>query len=293
MTHHRKSITPNEGRRTILWKRDTSSDDDANLKVLRRRVTEQTFKNIFTKNMSANEAERHAIAGETGVDLDEVDAAHRLQEDDDTAAPTSTGTRRVSSLADLLVEASGNKVTREQALQFLLHSRSGRALAQTHKQQKETPPVTKLEDLPVVEIAKCIVGKQDAYALSEHELTALIQKHADRNRLPGESSAAAFARVVSAGNDEGLALRKALDVTKTAGWLGSVSLTPTFVGGDAATAVNDPKSALSQLQAMAERLRAGNPHLKLTEAQAFAQVFGDPANRALAARERQENRPSA
>jgi hypothetical protein len=51
---------------------------------------------------------------------------------------------------------------------------------------------------------------------SEHELTAHIQKYASDNRRAGESPAVAFSRIFNEQTDEGLALRKAVQVAKRA-----------------------------------------------------------------------------
>jgi hypothetical protein len=59
-------------------------------------------------------------------------------------------------------------------------------------------------------------------------------------------------------------------------------------GSSTGTAVGDD-SAHAQLTAKAAELRKSDP--KLSEAQAFAKVYQDPANVALAKRERAENRP--
>jgi hypothetical protein len=60
-------------------------------------------------------------------------------------------------------------------------------------------------------------------------------------------------------------------------------------GGRAATAVDNPKSALAQLQALVDAQRAQNP--TLSEAQVFAQVYAN--NPSLAKQERLENSPKA
>jgi hypothetical protein len=57
-------------------------------------------------------------------------------------------------------------------------------------------------------------GDPSIIAPSEHELTAHIQKYASDNRRAGESPAAAFNRIFNAQDDEGLALRKAVQVAK-------------------------------------------------------------------------------
>jgi hypothetical protein len=51
---------------------------------------------------------------------------------------------------------------------------------------------------------------------------------------------------------------------------------------------DNPTAALDQLQAMADKMRAASP--QLSPEQAFAAVFEDPRNAALAARERSEAR---
>jgi hypothetical protein len=54
--------------------------------------------------------------------------------------------------------------------------------------------------------------------------------------------------------------------------------------------VDDPRSAIDALNAMAEKMRAASPGM--TPAQVFAAVYQDPANAKLALRERAEARAS-
>jgi hypothetical protein len=68
-----------------------------------------------------------------------------------------------------------------------------------------------------------------------------------------------------------------------------VTLTPSFVGGEAARSPNNPRSALEQLDELVREQRKRSP--EMSPAQAFAAVYTDPRNRALAAQERAENRP--
>jgi hypothetical protein len=75
---------------------------------------------------------------------------------------------------------------------------------------------------------------------------------------------------------------------------GRATLTPRvsgFSGKPAQQNVDDPKTALAQLQELVDAQRAQHP--ELSEAGAFARVYLDPANKDLAARERAENRPVA
>jgi hypothetical protein len=132
--------------------------------------------------------------------------------------------------------------------------------------------------------------------VSEHQLTKLISEHCARTGV-------SFSKLFEAQDEQGITLRKAiaaardvqfLSKTATAATLQPVSLKPRvsgFSGKPAQQNVNDPKTALSQLAELVAAMRAANPDL--TEAQAFATVYVDPANADLAARERAENRPTA
>ena len=300
MTHHRR-YPPNEGRRTVLWKR--FDDDDQNAAC--RRATEETFRDIFVKGMTASEAGRRSIAGATGYNLDATDADRRVQRDNDggkDTAPSSAGAKHASELADLVAEASKGEVDRATALDWLLHDPHGRAMAQMHKrqmskQQKEIPAMPDntfsavIKNHGVVAFSKAVVdcGRCDG-AVTEQEFTAAVTDYAKAQARPGETPDAAFARVFTASDEVGLLLRKACAVIKGETLM---TLQPTFVGGNDAVSVNNPTAALAQLRALAEKMRAANPQMHLSEAQAFSMVFTDPANRELAARERQENRPSA
>jgi hypothetical protein len=70
---------------------------------------------------------------------------------------------------------------------------------------------------------------------------------------------------------------------------GRATLAPRQVGGAAARSVNNPKSALDQLNELVAEQRRSDP--TLTEAGAFAQVYAK--NPSLAEQERRENRPVA
>jgi uncharacterized protein YfcZ (UPF0381/DUF406 family) len=144
--------------------------------------------------------------------------------------------------------------------------------------------------------AFCKSVEQGDVVVSEHELTKLIDEQANRENT-------SFVKVFEAQDERGIVLRKAimaardaqfLSKTATAASLQPVSLKPRvsgFSGKPAQQNVNDPKTALSQLAELVAAMRAANPDL--TEAQAFATVYVDPANADLAARERAENRPTA
>ena len=144
---------------------------------------------------------------------------------------------------------------------------------------------TIIKDHGVVAVAKSIASGGSTGGVTEHELTAAIGDHAKR-LYPNDTAASAFAKVFASATPEGLDFRKAVARLK-----GQATLVPMVTGGAAAEAVNDPKAALRQLEELAAKLRAQFP--ALSKAQAFAKVFSDPANRALAAAERAANRPAA
>jgi hypothetical protein len=129
-------------------------------------------------------------------------------------------------------------------------------------------------------VVKMIADDGESYGISEAELTALAVEHAKRQH-PNLPADRAFARLHS----ESLDLRKALTVAK----LTPADIMPTFVGGEEARSPNDPRSALSQLNALVAEQRKRFP--EMTEAQVFARVYADAANRELVERERAESRP--
>jgi hypothetical protein len=153
---------------------------------------------------------------------------------------------------------------------------------------------------------------------SEFEQTKLINEHCARKGL-------SFEKMFTAQDERGVTLRKAIMAARDAGFLsrtsamskaqpqfsnrssepfhaagavdgpagkpGRATLTPRFVGGRAAQRVDDPRSALDQLNELADAQRRQNT--ELTEAGAFARVYADPKNAELVRRERDENRPRA
>jgi hypothetical protein len=82
--------------------------------------------------------------------------------------------------------------------------------AVTNKRDKETDMSDNL-----IEVCKGVVSGT-VEPPSEHELTAEIQKLANSMRKPGETSAAAFARLYDAQDDDGLMLRKTIALCKRA-----------------------------------------------------------------------------
>lgn len=163
-------------------------------------------------------------------------------------------------------------------------------------------PLRKLKSLDVVKICKQISADGDSHSLSEHELVAMIDNYAKAHDF-------SFAKMFERNDETGLALRKAVDIAKNAQWISKTSTTSTMSksvadglpgkatlaaavsGGRAARAVDNPKTALAQLQALVDAQRAAHP--ALSESEAWQRVYEHPDNRELAQRERQENRPVA
>jgi hypothetical protein len=127
-------------------------------------------------------------------------------------------------------------------------------------------------------VVKMVAEDSDARGLGEAELTALATEHAQK-AYPNLSADRAFARLHS----ESLDLRKALTVAK----LAPANIMPSFVGGQEARDVDNPKSALNQLNRLVAEQRERFP--QMSEAQVFARVYAN--NPELAKREREENTP--
>jgi len=135
-----------------------------------------------------------------------------------------------------------------------------------------------LQEHGVIAICKHAV-EQGFAPCSEHALTEALTKYAvEQFKLPRDQ---AFAKLYS---DE-LVVRQAIQVAK--GFPNQAVVTPVFVGGAEARDVNDPKSALAQLNELAEDQRKRAP--SKSTAQLFAEVYAMRPD--LAAKEREENRP--
>ena len=130
-------------------------------------------------------------------------------------------------------------LSRPEVKHFLLHNSAGRALRRDfsdvpfdelvdHVVEASKRPTEKRENAVtnkrneannmsdhLVEVCKSVVSG-DVEPPSEHELVAEIKKLANANRKPGETSAAAFTRLFCAQDDDGLVLRKAVQLAKRA-----------------------------------------------------------------------------
>jgi hypothetical protein len=222
--------------------------------------------------------------------LDEVADPDDIDEDDrdaDDDGDIGKANHHASVVADLLVE-SGRFTDRPAALHHLLHKPAGQALLarmkKAAKSEKESTMnrTEALRDIAkggILAIAKAMADENRAYGITEHQFTDLIGKHDPR---PGESAAQTFSRHFTAQTPDGVILRRAHAVVKASHL--EQMFGPTF---PAHAKARSEGSAYDELLAKAAEYR--KTHSDLSEAQAFAKVFQDPANAALSRRERAES----
>jgi len=157
-------------------------------------------------------------------------ARKRFQENWNKAFADDAGDETVSAgndhhaskVADLLVE-SGKHPDRRAALDHLLHTAQGAAMLRRLRKHEDQPTMTdykdKLRDLAKragpIAIAKVIVEDDNAYGISEHDLTALVTECAKREH-PQLSDAQAFVKVFTDQSEGGTVLRRAFNVVKSA-----------------------------------------------------------------------------
>jgi hypothetical protein len=253
-----------EGTRIILMKRYEPHVEEA------RRASYEKFLKIFTSK---------ADAADDGDD----DAGDRS---DDAGGLAD---HPVVSLATLLV-ASGHKPDIASALDYLLNTPHGAALLNRVRTHKGESPMESIEKLKAerkqkllaigkaggaVAMAKILVSDNDSHGLSEEEYTAIVTEDAQK-RFPDKRSDSAFDKVFSDPGPDGVLLRKAHAVVKF----------DAMNGGNDRT---ESDKALDDLTVKADEYRKAHP--ELSQAQAFAKVFTDPANIELAASA--HRRPSA
>jgi hypothetical protein len=216
------------------------------------------------------------------------------QSTDDNAVPP-----RLEGFAAALM-AANPALSREEALDHLMHSPRGRRLAQhladitKANQAKEAAMTNKIDGLRdiakqfgVVRLAKFIVDENSAHGISELEFFRLMQAEASTARRAGETDAQAFDRYfTSPGN---VALRKAHAITKSG--VNMMDVQPTQVGGaDALDVDSDRSAAMEQLEKLAEEQRKLAPWM--STAQAFALVFQEPKNAEIAAKAHRRPAPT-
>ena len=216
-------------------------------------------------------------------DQDLNDFLDAADDNDDDTIDEATVSPELERHAAAIVAVTPN-FTREQALHFLMFSPHGRRIAEHLSGISKKGPTTmnradELRDIAkqygVVAIAKHIIDDGSAHGITEAEFTKLIDDAAQKTRLPGERPGSAFSRYFSA--PEQVELRRAHALTKN-----SPAPMPVEPVQPTAATVSDADSAkaYAKLQDLAAAARAAAP--QLSEAQAFAKVFTDPANASLA-----------
>jgi hypothetical protein len=230
-----------------------------------------------TKHLGKLDAKR-----DDGDDNDERNRNFgRLGEDDGDDGDGEHPDKKLSRLADFVSQS--HRTNRDGALRWLTTTRQGREFTRTHKGDTTMPDTLQsiIKQHGVIAFAKMVADDGDAHGLDEETFTRLVTEHAQK-LYPGVRPDQAFAKAFSDQGADGVALRKAHAVIKD-----TMVITPVFVGGAEARDVNDPKSAMVQLNTLVEEQRKRSPGM--SAAQAFAQVYKD--NPKLAQQEREENRP--
>jgi hypothetical protein len=212
--------------------------------------------------------------------------------DGNGAAPLfSPGPKHISELANLIAEASGGQVSRQQALDYLLYSAGGRKMAIRTRHAKRASERERTTMQSHSEMMSAVVKRYGLTAFSksveqgdvhcsESEYTALVKEDADRRGVP---FAKVFAEPVV-----GRAWRACRDAQWIKAGVGPLMpILPTWSHPDN---VNNPKDALAQLQDMADKMRRTTDGSTLSAAQAFSRVYSDPANKDLVAAERAQAR---
>jgi hypothetical protein len=265
-----------EGCRVVMRKRDGKPDYEALFSKIfgvKKRIHDGYPMPDLRKNTDVSEPD---ISDED----DDADETERLSRD---AEDGGIGSHRAGSEGN----AGGGSTDQLERAERAMKEKS----MQTHSELMSA--VVKRYGI----VAFCKSVEKGDVRVSEHELTRLISEAAQREN-------STFEKLFCAQDEQGVTLRKAINAARDAqfisrvttksvedGMPGVASLAPRVTGGRAAQAVNDPKSALAELQKLVDQQRAQHP--TLTEAGAWDKVYTDPRNSALVQRERHENRPVA
>jgi hypothetical protein len=222
---------------------------------------------------------------ECNLDLFVADEEEKAKmQDDDNGG---NGRHVVDTLADLIAEAgaSDGRISRQDALRWLLHSRHGQALVvrmARHRKHQTNKGITMTRTETLTRIIKQAGGlgplckriiKRGTSEIDEAELTGMITEAA-KAEYPDLDDARAFTKLFAGPNGE--MLRRAVMIAKAA--------PVPQVGGDDATDVDDPARALAQLKEMVAELRRHAHHL--TESQLWDRALKQApalAKRAFAA----------
>jgi hypothetical protein len=158
-----------------------------------------------------------------GVDIDNLVKINKASVSDPLRGPRDEpDDDKVSSKLRAMVDAlivAGSFPDRQTATHYLLHDAHGRRLAEhlnsIGKTEKEiTMPqvnIMKLHNIDsVTEVAKNVID--DKVALTEHQFTEILTGHARLAKRTGESTMAAFERILT--DPENADIRKAYTLTK-------------------------------------------------------------------------------
>jgi hypothetical protein len=188
----------------------TTTDDGR--KYLREEVHARVKRGSTKRGGTAKTFNQVLAGDEADADLDDDDVGDgvNILDDDESDVP--------ADLIDRAVEMHGGKLTRAEALEWLLAHPIGREVARSQQQEKNMASIEKLrasrlqklQDAGPVEIAKSILRGDDENNLGvdEAEFTSLIGTAAQKAH-PGLSESQAFAKVFSAQTPDGALLRKA------------------------------------------------------------------------------------
>jgi hypothetical protein len=216
--------------------------------------------------------------------------AERDEADDDAArnenfrdlADEDDGDDDDDNVVSAAVRAHGGKITAAEALTWLRSDTVGREFARAHSKGEPMNRTEKLNAFAkragdVVELAKSICEKGlPATLANEEDFTRLVTEYACK-RFPGVKSDVAFSKLYCDSGEDGRAIRKALNIIKMPNMM---SVTPMFVGGAEARDVNDPKSAMEQLDP--QRCEAVSVERKMFEHSGDLLPPSPPAEKATA-----------
>ena len=235
---------------------------------------------------------RKSVSVDEMTDGDMADVADAV---DNRTGGNSDPMAHVNALASLICEAQPN-VDRASALRFLLNTSHGAALIARTKRKEQNVAYGSEEwaiiakNAPLNFVNAIEEGHKTA---GDPFLTNAVAKAAH----PDLSEARAFAKFV---DERPITQKFAFRSVDPYSYMQSeplrkaapqATLKPEFVGADEATrsANGTDDAAYEQLMALVAELRRSNP--ELSDAQAFARVYTDPNNHALAEAERRANRP--
>jgi len=175
---------------------------------------------LFSKETFMRKTYAADAAGDEADDQDEATPADELDGPPPPPDGASDGVpAKHRSISFDTTDGARMKFPNERALaEWLAIQRRIRKSASTTSQDTSTMDLTdKLRDLAKragpIAIAKVIVEDDNAYGISEHELTTLVVECAKRDN-PDLSEAQAFARVFTDQSEAGVVLRKAFQVVK-------------------------------------------------------------------------------